>query len=85
MAFSLPKVWLDRHMSETTYTQQVAGNVRAELARAGYRSLAGLLDISAPTARTRWNGTSAYTLAELAELAAKLDIPVSVLTADPQP
>ena len=75
MGYGLP-------MSET-YTHQVAGNVRAALARAGRGTaseVASILGLSQPTARRRWSGEHPYSIDELDTIARELGEPVATLT-----
>ena len=75
MGYGLP-------MSET-YTQTVAGNVRAAMARAGRGTaseVASILGLSQPTARRRWSGEHPYSVDELDLLARELGEPVATLT-----
>lgn len=64
-----------------TYSAQVAGEVRAQLARAGKDAgdLASMLGVSRPTASSRWNGAKPYTLDELFVIAEALSLPVDAL------
>lgn len=64
-----------------TYSEQVAAEVRAQLARAGKDTadLASMLGVSRPTASSRWNGSKPYTLDELHAIAEALSVPVDVL------
>ena len=74
MGYGLP-------MSET-YTQTVAGNVRAAMARAGRGTaseLAGVLGLSQPTARRRWSGEHPYSVDEIDMIARELGEPVASL------
>ena len=75
MGYGLP-------MSET-YTHQVAGNVRAAMARAGRGTaseLASILNLSQPTARRRWAGERPYSVDEIDMIARELGEPVTTLT-----
>ena len=75
MGYGLP-------MSET-YTQTVAGNVRAAMARAGRGTaseLASILSLSQPTARRRWSGEHPYSVDEIDMIARELGVPVAFLT-----
>ena len=74
MGYGLP-------MSET-YTHQVAGNVRAAMARAGRGTaseLASILRLSQPTARRRWIGEHPYSVDEIDMIARELGEPVATL------
>lgn len=68
-------------MMTQTYSAQVAGEVRAQLARAGKDTgdLASVLGVSRPTAAARWNGSKPYTLDELSAIAEALCLPVEAL------
>lgn len=66
-------------MSERKYAQQVAGEVRAEMARKGH----GVADLAVAlnfktvgTARSRYEGKTPFNLIELARVAAWLGVPV---------
>lgn len=75
MGYGLP-------MSET-YTHQVAGNVRAAMARAGRGTaseLASILSLTRPTARRRWSGEHPYSVDEIDVIARELGEPVATLT-----
>lgn len=66
-----------------TYNQQVAANIRAEMARQQKktRDLEGLLSISTTAARARLNGTVPFSLNDIWMLACMLEIPPSRLVA----
>lgn len=57
--------------------EQVAANVRAEVAAAGMtiKQLGEVLGLGERAASRRWHGEVAYTIDELAKLGAHFDIP----------
>ena len=64
-----------------TYSERVASEVRAQLARAGKDGgdLAAILGVSRPTALGRWRGATTYTLDELDAIASALNVPVAAI------
>lgn len=66
------------------YSKQVAGNVRAEIVRAGLqkKSLETILGLSYQAIADRWNGEKEFSLSQIYKIAKALDIPVSRLTAE---
>lgn len=70
-----------------TFARRTAAEVRASLARKGWTrtDLGGVLGVSAPTAASRWNGTTAYTLDELERIALALDVSILSLLPGPTP
>ena len=66
---------------ESTYSSQVAAEVRAAFARAGKgrNELASIIGVTRPTASARWAGSQPYTLDELATIADALHISVASL------
>uniref|UniRef100_A0AAU8B0H9 HTH cro/C1-type domain-containing protein n=1 Tax=Dulem virus 32 TaxID=3145750 RepID=A0AAU8B0H9_9CAUD len=68
-------------MSTQTYSQRVAGEVRAELARQGKTAndMAVWLGVSRPTARSRYSGETTYQLDELVTLSSRLNAPLGRL------
>lgn len=72
-------------MTERNYAQQVAGEVRAEMARQdrSVASLADTLGLSRTTARSRYNGHTPFNLLEVAVVANWLGVSVDRLTSTP--
>ena len=68
-------------MSESNYWQQVAGQVRAEMARQRKTTaeLATTLGVHKETARFRLNGERPFGLIELAKVAAWLQVDIDAL------
>lgn len=68
-------------MQNKPTVERVAANVRAELARKGITQtdLAARLEKSQPFISRRLSGRVAFDVAELASIAAVLDVPITVL------
>lgn len=66
---------------DQTLTEAIAGEVRAAMGRRrkSQRDLAEFLGVNVAAANRRYHGTQAYPVAELARIAAWLDVPVSDL------
>lgn len=71
------------HDMEQTTTERTAAVVRAEVARRKIRTaeLAALLDLSRTTVWRRLNGEYPFDVAELAAIAAHLDVPIGTFFA----
>lgn len=65
-----------------TYASQVAGNVRAEIGRAGKqkKDLQEILGLSYKAVNERWNEEQEFSLSQLYQIAKALKIPISRLT-----
>lgn len=70
---------------QSRYSERVAAEVRANLARQGKKQsdLAVILNVSQQTASNRWNGVHPYTIDDLDAIARALDIPVEALITQP--
>lgn len=66
---------------QTTYSQQIAAELRAEMARQGYkrRDLATLFGVSGVTASKMLNGSRGLSLDELDQIARWLGVETSTL------
>ena len=72
---------MSRHMATTTTAQQVGANVRAEAARRGISgsALGRSVGLTQSAMSRRLMGTHPFSVTELAAIAQRLEVPISVL------
>lgn len=68
-------------MAHSPLTRKIAGNIRAEVTRGGYRAsdLAEVIERSRNATYQKWNGQSAFTLVEIDRIAQWLGVDVEIL------